>query len=338
MGYAFEKLPQLVDARKTIPKKGTYSKRTSSITHRVWHHSLTKKHLAGSVAEAFARYHISLGWPGVGYAFIIEPQNIINTRNGKRARIVWANDIDQRTYHVGNSNQYALGICVAGDYRSDKLDDATKASISELHSALVADRIGSQDKSHHEMPGYSWKACCVFNYKEAFRFLDKQSKPASVPGTYKIQEGDTFWGIANNIDGITVEDLIAANPGVEPTKLRIGQVINLGKAKNAYTRKPSEPKKPQSAYKYPLPNGVWSRRRHSNRYYKEVEQIQRALAAVHFYPDKGAKNNGVDGYYGPKTEDAVRRFQMVYLPYEVDGVYGPNTRKKLKAVLKSKGY
>ncbi|MBO1004979.1 peptidoglycan-binding domain-containing protein [Pseudogracilibacillus auburnensis] len=63
-----------------------------------------------------------------------------------------------------------------------------------------------------------------------------------------------------------------------------------------------------------------------------VKQLQRVLNAVYF------KCGAVDGILGPKTVDAIRRFQMVYLPYEVDGVYGPNTRKKLQAVLKSKGY
>ncbi|QGX65945.1 hypothetical protein GPA07_11020 [Bacillus sp. ms-22] len=38
--------------------------------------------------------------------------------------------------------------------------------------------------------------------------------------------------------------------------------------------------------------------------------MQEALAAVYFYPDKGAKNNGIDGYYSPKTENAVKRFQL----------------------------
>lgn len=60
--------------------------------------------------------------------------------------------------------------------------------------------------------------------------------------------------------------------------------------------------------------------------------LQRALNAVYF------KAGVVDGIFGAKTEDAIRRFQMVYLPYDVDGVYGPNTRKKLEAVLKSKKY
>ncbi|WP_085521450.1 peptidoglycan-binding protein [Tuberibacillus sp. Marseille-P3662] len=86
---------------------------------------------------------------------------------------------------------------------------------------------------------------------------------------------------------------------------------------------------------YPLPDGVWNT--DDNGYHKEVEQIQRALCAVYFYPNKGAKNNGVDGYYGPNTQDAVRRFQSVYIPHEIDGVYGPTTRKHLKQVLKEKG-
>ncbi|MBO1002679.1 N-acetylmuramoyl-L-alanine amidase [Pseudogracilibacillus auburnensis] len=130
-------------------------------------------------------------WPGLGYAIVIEPQNIVKTQKGNRARIVYAYDINQRTYHVGNSNQFSLGICIAGDYRSDK-DNATKASIAELHTALVTDQIGNQDKSHHEMPGYSWKACCVYNYKAAFMFLNVSKPTTKTPATYKIQEGDTF--------------------------------------------------------------------------------------------------------------------------------------------------
>lgn len=42
-----------------------------------------------------------------------------------------------------------------------------------------------------------------------------------------------------------------------------------------------------------------------------VKQIQEALAALYFYPEKGAKNNGIDGYYGVKTADAVKRFQSM---------------------------
>ncbi|MBT2649527.1 N-acetylmuramoyl-L-alanine amidase [Bacillus sp. ISL-34] len=95
-----------------------------------------------STAESFAIYHVNtLGWPGVGNTFIIEPKNLIIT---PRARVVYAYDIDRRTYHAGNSNQFSFGICVAGDYRYDIMDEATLASIAQLHIALVG--IGKYDK------------------------------------------------------------------------------------------------------------------------------------------------------------------------------------------------
>ncbi|MCY9002221.1 peptidoglycan-binding protein, partial [Bacillus spizizenii] len=64
-----------------------------------------------------------------------------------------------------------------------------------------------------------------------------------------------------------------------------------------------------------------------------VEQIQTALAALHFYPDKKAKNFGIDSYYGPQTADAVRRFQLMY-GLSADGIYGPKTKAKIEALLK----
>lgn len=64
-----------------------------------------------------------------------------------------------------------------------------------------------------------------------------------------------------------------------------------------------------------------------------VRAVQEALASVYFYPEKGAKNNGIDGYYGAKTADAVRRFQSVN-GLKADGDYGPATRAKLLQVMK----
>lgn len=64
-----------------------------------------------------------------------------------------------------------------------------------------------------------------------------------------------------------------------------------------------------------------------------VKALQEALAAVYYYPDKAAKNNGVDGYYGPKTADAFRRFQLMN-GLSADGIYGSKTKAKLEALLK----
>ncbi|WP_178897072.1 peptidoglycan recognition protein family protein [Bacillus altitudinis] len=64
-----------------------------------------------------------------------------------------------------------------------------------------------------------------------------------------------------------------------------------------------------------------------------VKALQEALAAVYFYPDKGAKNNGIDGYYGPKTANAVKRFQLMH-GLVADGIYGPKTKAALQKALK----
>lgn len=92
----------------------------------------------------------------------------------------------------------------------------------------------------------------------------------------------------------------------------------------------SKPKK--SSAKSSLPNATY--------YVKNpmfngsgVRAVQTALASVYFYPDKRAKNNGIDGWYGAKTADAVRRFQLMH-GLEADGVYGPKTRIALEKARK----
>src|SRR5690606_32389107 len=126
----FLALPSLVDMRASLPKERDYHARKQRISTRVWHHSLTLSHLDGSDAASFAKYHIEAnGWPGVAYAIIVDPKNVVETKRGKRARIVWAHDFDRCTYHVGNANDYALGICVAGDYRHERMRDFVKETI-----------------------------------------------------------------------------------------------------------------------------------------------------------------------------------------------------------------
>ncbi|KAL9005515.1 MAG: hypothetical protein Q9188_001717 [Gyalolechia gomerana] len=44
--------------------------------------------------------------------------------------------------------------------------------------------------------------------------------------SYTIKSGDTFWAIAQHL-GISVDALQAANPGVNPTALQVGQVIHV---------------------------------------------------------------------------------------------------------------
>ncbi|MDD1511340.1 N-acetylmuramoyl-L-alanine amidase [Priestia megaterium] len=148
----------------------------------------------------------------------------------------------------------------------------------------------------------------------------------SEPGTktYTIKQGDTLYSIAQKYN-ITVQALQEANTGLsDPLTLQVGKtiVIPSGTSPNP---SPTPLPTPPSEH-YPLPNGILKQGDSG----EAVKQLQKALNAVNF------KVGSVDGIYGVQTKDAVRRFQLVYLPYDVDGIYGPQTKNKLAAVLKAK--
>lgn len=51
-------------------------------------------------------------------------------------------------------------------------------------------------------------------------------KAKTSPGSYRIQPGDSFWSISRR-HGLTVTQLLHANPGINPRRLSIGKVISL---------------------------------------------------------------------------------------------------------------
>lgn len=143
----------------------------------------------------------------------------------------------------------------------------------------------------------------------------------SEPGTktYTIKQGDTLYSIAQKYN-ITVQALQEANTGLsDPLTLQVGKTIVIPSGTSP-TPSPTPPSE-----QYPLPNGILKQGDSG----EAVKQLQKALNAVNF------KVGSVDGIYGVQTKDAVRRFQLVYLPYDVDGIYGPQTKNKLAAVLKA---
>ena len=118
-------------------------------------------------------------------------------------------------------------------------------------------------------------------------------------------------------------------PGINMDNVR-GRLKGGGKVSANKSPKPSsKPAKKQT--KWTTISGNWTgqtlKRGHHG---KPVEQLQRKLANNNppFYPNKGAKNNGIDSYFGGDTEDAVRRFQSYY-GLTVDGLAGKKTYDKL---------
>ncbi|WP_170930484.1 N-acetylmuramoyl-L-alanine amidase [Bacillus velezensis] len=141
--------------------------------------------------------------------------------------------------------------------------------------------------------------------------------------TYTVKKGDALSVIAQK-NGVSMAALQKLNGIKDPNFIKVGQVLKLtGSVSSSSGKKKSSYTLPSGIFKVtsPLTKGT------------AVKQIQSALAALYYYPDKGAKNNGIDGYYGRKTANAVKRFQSMY-GLTADGIYGPNTKTKLESLLK----
>ncbi|MCY8051718.1 N-acetylmuramoyl-L-alanine amidase [Bacillus spizizenii] len=143
--------------------------------------------------------------------------------------------------------------------------------------------------------------------------------------TYTVKKGDTLSAIAKK-HGVSVANLQSWNNIKDPNKISVGQKLRL----EGSSTSSSKPRSKKTLYA--LPSGVIKLTSPMTKGTK-VRQVQNALAALYFYPDKGAKNNGIDGVYGPKTANAVKRFQSMH-ELTADGIYGPKTKAKLEALLK----
>lgn len=156
----------------------------------------------------------------------------------------------------------------------------------------------------------------------------KASKPQKTDSktsgaTYTVKKGDVLSVIAEKT-GVSMKTLQSLNGIKNPNLIKVGQILKLtGSVSSSSGKKKSSYTLPSGIFKVtsPLTKGT------------AVKQIQTALAALYYYPDKGAKNNGIDGYYGPKTANAVKRFQSMY-GLTADGIYGPKTKAKIEALLK----
>jgi len=124
--------------------------------------------------------------------------------------------------------------------------------------------------------------------------------PTCPPGTtsYTIKAGDTFYAIAQ-AHNITMEALMAANPGVNPDRLYIGQIICIPG---------STPPPPTS--KCPVLR-IGSRG-------EDVIRLQRLLRNAGFDPGT------IDGIFGSRTQAAVIAFQKSK-NLVADGIVGIQT-------------
>lgn len=146
----FQRHPKLVDVRNSLPrhKSKKYARRALlAILYIVRHHSATT---SGS-AQSFANYHVNtLGWPGIGYHFVID-------RNGN---IYWCHDLEVISYGVGGHNTPSVNICLVGN---GSFTDAQEQSYRELVLLLQQDLPNAKSvsavKGHNEFPNHRSNSC-----------------------------------------------------------------------------------------------------------------------------------------------------------------------------------
>ncbi|ABR46768.1 Peptidoglycan-binding domain 1 protein [Alkaliphilus metalliredigens QYMF] len=114
---------------------------------------------------------------------------------------------------------------------------------------------------------------------------------------YTIRAGDTFYSIATT-NNIPLDALLTANPGVNPDRLMVGQVICV----------------PRNT---PPPTTACPTLRVGSRG-PDVERLQRLLR------DNGYDPGPIDGIFGTRTQLAVIAFQRD-LNIVADGIVGPRT-------------
>ena len=148
--------------------------------------------------------------------------------------------------------------------------------------------------------------------------------------TYAVQKGDTL-SVLSRRWGVTVSDLVAANPEVtNPDLIPIGQKLNVPANGHVLdvpvvpqpaSGKPAAPALPQP---FPLPSDHYygdiagSERSHGGYYANErpvIKIIQQRLIAKGYVPGITDVNSSwADGLFEQPTVDAVARFQRAEMP------------------------
>ncbi len=149
--------------------------------------------------------------------------------------------------------------------------------------------------------------------KKSTKTASKSASKTTSENTYIVKPGDTLSAIARRYK-TTVSELAKINNIDKPDLIRVGQRIKLPGSSSAGSGSTSRVAKPV------LRRGMKN---------SEVKILQQNLTdhRPQFNP------RGIDGSYGPLTEDAVLRYQKYYGVKPYDGIYGPKTAAKLKETL-----
>ncbi|GAA0454150.1 N-acetylmuramoyl-L-alanine amidase [Alkalibacillus silvisoli] len=297
------------------------NRRRNKIRHIARHHSASE----GGDVWTFERHWKNRGWQTGGYHEII-------LRDGT---VQLCYDEDVITNGIADHNRTTYHICLVGD--GNFTDEQERVFEERAHENLG--RFGlnvSQVLGHNEFSG-ARTGCPGIDMDRVRARLGNNSSSSSGGSDssgsshYLLQNGDSGSEVEqlqndlreagerlprHGADGIFGDETESAVRSFQRSAgIQVDGIVG------PETRQALEEVISNSSE---LPSGIYRRGDRG----EAVRQIQKALDSVRFRP------GSIDGIYGPRTEDAIRRFQSVHISHEVDGIYGPNTKAKLEEVLR----
>ena len=304
---------QIIDRRNKALGGQNNTRSKKSISGIAWHYTAT----TNSNIDNHERYwRNGRGWTYGGYHFYID-------RDGK----VFQNyNLETVSNGVKGHNSKIVNISV----EASRADNYTQAQINARHELtlqlmdelnLTADKV----KQHGEFSGQS-TSCAGYTKAQMNGFRAKLAGGKVTPSTPTPAPKP----VAKSVAQLADEALASGKTGNDARAKHLGMTLAQyepvrGEINKRYSVKP----KPVAPKPKPAAQ-AWTGQvlRQGNRG-DAVRQLQNMLAKKYFYPEKGAKNNGIDGIYGAKTKDAVERFQMIS-GLSVDGIAGKATYNSLK--------
>lgn len=125
------------------------------------HHSGTVE----GTPKSFAEYHIKKNdWPGIGYHYVITKQGVVYKTN----------NITTISYHVGDYNRQAIGICLVGDFDKEKPTEAQYQALRELLQELSIYNLeikGHKDFMNRTCPGKNFDFSQLKTKTELEKFI-----------------------------------------------------------------------------------------------------------------------------------------------------------------------
>lgn len=137
-------------ARVALPARGP-------LDHLVLHHTaFASSGIGGTTLAAEARHmrqiqrwHLDRGWATVGYHFVVSPTG----------RIFRGRPVDRLGAHVLGHNVGTVGICLMGNFESERPTGEALASLEHVRTRLVPGGAGVPLLGHREHRGHESSSC-----------------------------------------------------------------------------------------------------------------------------------------------------------------------------------